>query len=310
MPSRHPRTHTHTHTHTPTITETRHGSAAPRRRTRWISIGLPAALSLAALLGSAALVGCDSWFYHPNRHHYASRADLGLQQAEDVHFQDPGGPRLHGWWVPAQGKAQGTVVYMHGNHANLTLHARFVSWLPERGFNLLLFDYRGFGRSDGSPDRAGTVADGIAALDFALARDPDRTFVFGHSLGGAIGIVAAADRPAVRAIAVESTFPTYRAAARCTAPLLAFLVPLLVSSGHDPVDALRRAPPRPLLVIHGRDDDITPVHLAHELFAAAPEPKTLLVVDGCGHGTPWVQEAAVFEERLVDFFRAALQGPR
>src|SRR5690606_32428358 len=149
--------------------------------------------------------------------------------------------------------------------------------------------------SEGTADRPGTVADGIAALDQALARDPSRTVVFGHSLGGAIAIAAAAERPAVRAIAAESTFPSYRAAARCTAPALGFLVPLLVSAGHDPIDALRRGRPRPLLVIHGSDDRITPLQLAHELFAAAPEPKRLCIVEGAGHLTPWVLENDAFE---------------
>ena len=145
-----------------------------------------------------------------------------------------------------------------------------MSWLPARGFNLLLFDYRGFGRSEGEVTRAGTVADAVAAIDVALERDPKRTVVFGHSLGGAIGIVAAARRPRVRAIAVESTFPSYRAAARCSSSLLSLLVPLLVSTGEDPIAALPHLPPRPLLVIHGTADSITPFEQALvEFFRAA-----------------------------------------
>ena len=185
----------------------------PRRRW-WLAIaGVPAATLLCAML-----VGCDSWFYFPGAEIHGTPETYDLA-VEEVTFAAPDGPDLHGWWVPAKGKAQGTIVYCHGNFANLTLHAKFVRWVPARGFNLLVFDYRGYGKSEGVVTRAGTVADAVAAIDLALRRDPKRTVVFGHSLGGAIGIVAASKRPQVRAIVVESTFPSYRAAAKCASPL-------------------------------------------------------------------------------------------
>lgn len=270
-----------------------------------VCLGLAVACVL-SVLGCVWLVGCDTWFYRPDRlvHGTAHSHDLGV---EAVRFAAPGGPELHGWWVPAVGESRGTVVYFHGNHANLTHHARFVRWLPGRGFNLLLFDYRGFGESEGQPTRAGTVADGIAALDFALARDPDRTVLFGHSLGGAVGIVAAANRDRVRAIVVESSFPSYRAAARSLAPWIGFLIPLLVSEGLDPLASLAALPPRPLLIIHGTEDEITPVELGRDLFAAAHQPKRLHIVEGGGHVTPWVKQGKEFEDRLLEFFAQAIQ---
>ena len=84
--------------------------------------------------------------------------------------------------------------------------------------SVLVFDYRGYGRSEGEPTREGLVDDAVAALDLALREEPDRTVVFGHSLGGAIAVVAASRRPAVRAVVAESTFPSFRAAARASAP--------------------------------------------------------------------------------------------
>ena len=85
-----------------------------------------------------------------------------------------------------------------------------------------------------------------------------------------------------------------------------FLVPLLVSAGLDPVDVLGELAPRPLLVIHGSDDRITPLELGRELFAAAAEPKALHVSPGAGHMSPWVREGERFEERLVAFVAAAI----
>lgn len=247
----------------------------------------------------------DAMFYRPDAIVHGTPESYGLQ-IEDVWFAAVDGPRLHGWWAPADGESIGTVVYCHGNHANLTHHARFVAWLPSRGFNLLLFDYRGFGSSEGTVSRAGTVEDTVAAIDFALARDPERTVVFGHSLGGAVGIVAAARRPAVRAVIAESTFPSYRAAARAIAPRLEPLVPLLISAGLDPIDSLPDLAPRPLLVIHGTNDAIVPFELGRALFDAADEPKQWHPVEGGGHVTPWVDLGTAFEELVSGFLALAI----
>lgn len=248
----------------------------------------------------------DALFYRPDRQLRTPPAKYGLE-AEDIWFAAPDGPRLHGWWVAAHGPSVGTIVYCHGNHANLTHHVRFVQWLPARGFNLLMFDYRGYGQSEGHPTRQGTVDDTLAAIDHALARDPTRTVVFGHSLGGALAVVAVAQRPAVRALAVESTFSSYRRMAECTAPGFAFLVPWLVSDGLDPLDVVADLSPRPLLVIHGTEDHIAPFELGRELFAEAAEPKTFKIVQSGGHATPWLLEREAFETELTSFFSAALR---
>lgn len=252
--------------------------------------------------------GCaDGWFYRPGGPAVPDASTLGIA-AEDLDFAAPDGPALHGWWLPARGEPLGTVVYCHGNKGNVGQHLTWVRWLPARGFNVLLFDYRGYGRSAGEPSRAGTIADAVAALDVALARDPDRVVVYGHSLGGAIGIRAAAERPAVRAVVAEGTFPSYRAVARAQVPLLGVLLQFLVSSGEDPEDVLDRIPPRPLLVVHGSEDGIVPLYLGEALFERAQEPKTLYVAEGSGHRSPLAREGAAFEQRLVDFFTTALRG--
>lgn len=273
---------------------------ANRRRTTF-------AVALSVLLVTALLTaGCaDSWFYRGGPGPVPSPAALQLT-AEELTFTAPDGPVLRGWWLPAQNTSLGTVVFCHGNKGHIGRHLGAVRWLPAHGFAVLLFDYRGYGDSEGTPTRAGTIADAVAAIDVALARDPERVVVFGHSLGGAIGISAAAQRPAVRAVVAESTFPSYRAAARAQVPLLGWLLQFLVSSGDDPQDVLDRIPPRPLLVVHGSEDRIVPLSLGEELFARAHEPKTLYIADGSGHRTPWAQEGAAFERRLVEFFVAAI----
>jgi pimeloyl-ACP methyl ester carboxylesterase len=107
-------------------------------------------------------------------------------------------------------------------------------------------------------------------------------------------------------VIAEAAFPSYRDAACCTAPALGFLVPWLVSPGCDPVDALPRIPPRPLLVVHGTEDRIAPVSLGRALFTAAAEPRQMLEVPGAGHATPWVTRGQEFEEAITAFLARAL----
>ena len=107
-------------------------------------------LLLAALLWGSCGLG-DGFFFKPNAVEYAALP----RGAEELTFVAPGGPLLHGWWLPATAPVRGTVVFCHGNARNLTWHAQYVQWFTRYGFQVLLFDYRGYGRSDGSPSRAG-----------------------------------------------------------------------------------------------------------------------------------------------------------
>jgi len=277
-----------------------------RRRRRFLAL----ALLLAGALLLLAIMNGDRLFYFPSSRSYADPAAFGLAAPKRPPLAAPGGPALDALWFAAAGPSRGTVVYCHGNSHNVSHHLRFVAWLPRRGFHLLAFDYRGYGRSLGDVTRAGTVADALAAIDLALARDPERTVVFGHSLGGAVALAAVAERPAVRAIAVECTFPSYRKVARAALPFLAPLIPLGVSKGFDPEDALARIPPRPLLVIHGTDDSTVPFRLGRELFDAALEPKRFYEERGGDHFSPWVREGEKFETMLTEFFDAAIRGAR
>lgn len=248
----------------------------------------------------------DSLFYRPRDRRVPPPAMLGVH-AHDVTFSAPNGPMLHGWWLPAAGTVQGTVVYCHGNTGHIGNHVEWIKWLPAHGFQVLTFDYRGYGRSVGETTRRGTIDDAIAAVDFALARDPRGVVVFGHSLGGAIGIQAAAARPAVRAVVAESSFPSYREAARGSITGLGWLLQFLVSDGCDPDDVLDKIPPRPLLVMHGDCDHIVPLAIGMQLFERAHPPKQLRVFAGCRHRTPWAKEGAKFERLLVEFFRDAIR---
>ena len=252
---------------------------------------------LLLVLVAPSFGGCDSWFYRPSAKAFAAvptRATPG----EFVSFATKAGLRLRGWWMRASGTSRGSVVYCYGYDKNLTAHSEHVSWLVAEGYNVLCFDYRGFGGSSGTPSRQGTIEDACAAIDFVLARDPKRTLVYGHSLGGAVGLVAAAKRPGVRGVIAEATFADYRAAARARVPFLSWFVPLLVSKGLEPSSAVAGLAGRPVLVVHGAADRSVPVALGRALYSTLQQPKQLWIFGDGNHPAPWGSWRAVFEKRV------------
>lgn len=267
------------------------------------------------------LTGCvDRLFYYPDRVVYGTPADVKLPY-RDLDFTSRDGTRLTGWFVPAVGAATGTVLHVHGNAQNMTAHFGYVDWLPRRGFNVIVFDYRGYGRSEGRPDRRGVIDDSLAAL--ALARtlpgiDPGRIVVLGQSLGAVQALVALGhDGPGgVRAVAADSAFFSYRSIVRdkmAAMPVLAWfkgpLSRLVVSDDWSAGDAVGRIAPVPIAFLHGSADKVIPVDHARRLHAAAGEPKELWIVEGAGH-TEALASPGPWRDRLVAFFLRALDAPQ
>ena len=166
------------------------------------------------------LSGCaNSLFYYPDKKIYSNPSHKNLVY-EDVFFYSKDGTKLHGWFFPskiqqARSAPVGTVIHFHGNAQNLTAHVSFVDWLPASNFNLFTFDYRGYGRSDGTPNRRGIYEDCIAAIRYIQTRkdiDQGRLFILGQSLGGvnALAVLGKNTFSGIRAIAVDSAFYSYR----------------------------------------------------------------------------------------------------
>jgi len=245
---------------------------------------------------SALLAGCvEGFFFHPDQLTYTTPAQLGLV-AHDVFFQSADGVRLHGWWLPAAGIAHATVVHAHGNAANISNHLPLVAWLPREGINVLSFDYRGFGRSEGKPTLDGVVADTRAALAEARRRRtaPNQPLVLlGQSLGGATAIRAAAEETSagasdIKLLVIDSAFASYRGIVReaASGSVLGLIAPLAVASlppaTSDPLAALGRIG-LPLLFLHGDQDRVISIRNSEQLHAAAVGPKHFVRIAGGQH---------------------------
>lgn len=279
------------------------------RRIEWRGLALAACLV-------GLLSGCAQLYFHPmDRSHRATPAEVGLP-FEEVNFSAGDGVDLHGWFLPAFGKANATVVFMHGNADDIGSHLLSIAWMPPAGYNVFMFDYRGYGASAGRPSFDGIFDDIESAFATVLRRvdiDPDRIIVYGQSQGGAMAIYAvtrSAFRHHVRALVIDSAFASYRQVAKDSVPR--FLRRPLdrarwVPEDYSPEKVVAAVSPIPLLIVHARDDRVVPAAHASALYAAAERPKTLWIHPGGEHIRLF--DAPADRERLLAYLQEVLAAP-
>ncbi|RPJ31288.1 MAG: alpha/beta fold hydrolase [Verrucomicrobiaceae bacterium] len=254
--------------------------------------------------------GGNQLFYLPTRDEPATPAAWGYKY-ENVAFNSADGTPLHGWFIHARsGKAKGTVVFSHGNAGSIGHHLGFVLWLAEAGWQVMMYDYRGFGKSGGTVDRRGMVDDVKAAFAHVRNRagvDPRRLVSYGHSLGGAKSVTALAESPVrgLRAVVIDGAFSSYQAMAKIVAGELGAG---LVTDELAPKDYVQKLSPVPLLVVHGARDEIVPVEQGRELFRSAREPKTLIEVKTGRHGDALSRDDGAGRKRMLAWLAAAIDG--
>jgi uncharacterized protein len=230
-----------------------------------------------------------------------------LPGAEDVAFTTADGLRLRGWFVPGAtagpGPARPAVLVCNGNGGNRAMRAELARALSRLGLAVLLFDYRGYGGNPGHPSEDGLAADARAALDHLAARpevDPARIVYLGESLGAAVALRLATERPPA-ALVLRSPFASLAEVGRRHYPVLP--VSLLLRDRYDAAALVGRLQ-APLLVVAGGRDRIVPASHSRRLFAAAPEPKRLVVLDGVDHN----DHALNAGPRLLAELRSFLAG--
>lgn len=191
---------------------------------------------------------------------------------------------LHAWWIPAEKPDAPTLLYLHGNFRNIGYNLENALRYRTLGCNLLLLDYRGYGKSTGGKPSEGKVyEDAEAAWQYLVGQrgvKPQQLFIYGHSLGGAVAIDLALRHPEVAGLIAESTFTSMRAMSELKHNLLP--VGLLLNQRFE---SLQKIPQLkvPVLLIHGTWDQKVPVSMAQQLFEAAPQPKTLVMIEGGEH---------------------------
>ena len=266
--------------------------------------------AIIVIAGVCALSGCVRLFFQPYREYVRTPAQIGLDY-QDIAIETRDKLQLHAWYLPASAPQCATVLFLHGNAENISTHIASVYWLPERGFNVLLLDYRGYGPSTGSPSIAGLQTDIDAAMRYLIERspgNPPRLVLFGQSLGAAAAIYYAAHgarRGDIRALVADSAFASYRDIARekmadfwLTWPFQ-WIPDFTVPIDYDPKAAVKAVSPIPLLLVHGAQDRIVPIDNSRRLFEAASEPKQFWRVEGAGHIGAF--HSASLRTRLVSY---------
>ncbi|MGB6836581.1 MAG: alpha/beta hydrolase [Dehalococcoidia bacterium] len=249
-------------------------------------VGLALVIAVALLfVGIRSGVIERSFIYFPDRDLIADPAYVGLP-FEEVSFAASDGVQLHGWFVP--GEKEVTWLWFHGNAGNISHRLENLKLLhDELGVSVFLFDYRGYGRSEGTPSEEGTYRDGEAALSHLRSRedvDPDRIVYFGRSLGAGIAVELAISHPPF-ALILESPVPSIPELARRHYPFLP-VWPLLRTK-YDSLAKIEKVA-TPLLVLHGDRDDVVPFGAGRKLFEAANEPKEFYTIRGAGHNDTYL----------------------
>ncbi len=186
------------------------------------------------------------------------------------------GLRLHAWWVEVPG-ARTATLFLHGNAGNLSHRGYAIEAVTAAGSSILVLDYRGYGKSEGSPEEQGLYRDAQAGYEWLRQLGAARIVVHGESLGSAVALELAA-RNTVAAVILEAPFSSGRDMAATVLPVVG---PLLFW-GWDSMSRIGKVQ-APLLIMHGTRDEVVPFRLGQRLFAAAREPKRMWVIEGGRH---------------------------
>ena len=242
--------------------------------------------------------------YHPSPWTHREWARLSGLPLQDTWFDTEDGTTLFGWFVETSPTSP-VLLWCHGNAGNIINRLDNLTHLHRLGFSVFLFDYRGYGQSNGSPSEEGLYQDALAAYDYLTTTRrviSKRMILFGRSLGAAVAGYLASQRPAAGLI-LESAFPSVESMAK----VHYFGLPAhwLLSSRYDLLEPLNSVSV-PVLVIHGDQDEIVPIELGKQVFDAARQPKSFYLVEGADHnnlyaigGRPYFQRLKHFSEEVV-----------
>jgi fermentation-respiration switch protein FrsA (DUF1100 family) len=276
-----------------------------RRGIRWLRmLGIAVAATL-IFWTVALMIFEDRFIYFPEKYPKGPYEQArSIPNLRDCWITTDDGIRLHGWFAPAE-SARATLVLSHGNGGNISHRFLLMRSLLHHKFNVLMYDYRGYGRSDGTPSEDGCYKDGLAFYDYASTLpevNAKEMFLWGTSLGGAVAADVATKRPATGLI-LESTFTSGRDVARLLYPFLP-VGPFMHSrfSTIDKIKSLRL----PLLIMHGSLDEILPISLGRRLFIAANEPKEFYEISGAGHNDTFFVGGEEYFNRIDQFVTRAI----
>jgi len=224
---------------------------------------------------------------------------MGLSY-EDIYFITQDNKKINGWFIPSGDKAGHTLLFFHGNGGNISHRLDKIKIFHDLGLNVFIIDYRGYGKSEGSPSEAGLYLDAKASYSFLIDKlkiKPHSIILYGESLGGAVALELATQVDA-SAVITEETFSSMRDIAKDIYP---FLPSFFVSDKFNSLSKIRKLS-IPKLIIHSKDDEMIPFRHAQKLYDAAEEPKTLAVIDG-SHNSAFLDSGKDYKNHILEFIK-------
>ena len=247
------------------------------------------------------------YIFFPTPNIEQTPGDVGVEY-EEVFFTTGDGVELHGWYLPGTGDV--TWLWFHGNGGNISHRVDELAIFRHRlGVNQFIFDYRGYGRSPGTPSEIGTYQDSRAALEYVTSRPdvaPEKVVYFGRSLGAAVAVELAASSEPL-ALVLVAPFSSVADMAKVAFPFTPFH--WLVRGRYDSMAHIRRIH-RPVLILHGDQDATVPLHQGKKLFDAANEPKRFQLLPGAAHNDTYIAGGSSYWGTLDDFLESLGEGSR
>jgi uncharacterized protein len=214
--------------------------------------------------------------------------------------------KIHGWWIPSQKPNARTVLYLHGNGLNIGANAKQASRFHELGLSVFLFDYRGYGKSEGEfPSEASVYLDAERAWDYLFKErkiEPGNILIYGHSLGGAIAINLALQHPDASGLVVQSSFTSTLEMARRNWWTAIFPIDALMNQRFDSIHKVSELK-LPTLYIHGNSDKLIPSNMSQQLYDSTRSPKYLELFPEAGHNNVAQVGGATYSQVIETFIR-------
>ncbi|WP_303722514.1 alpha/beta hydrolase [Malonomonas rubra] len=225
------------------------------------------------------------FLYFPDREIVMTPTTMRLE-FEDVFFTSEDGIKLHGWYLPGEA-GKPVVVFCHGNAGNISHRVDILRLLRQLGLTSFIFDYRGYGQSEGKASEKGTYRDMRAAISWLRKKgwQGEQMIYFGRSVGAGVALQLALEQPPA-ALVLESPFTSIKAMAQHNYPLLWLLAGWALEARYDNLTKIDRLQV-PLLILHGDRDRIVPQQMGKQLFERAQQPKTFYSIPGAGHNNTY-----------------------
>jgi fermentation-respiration switch protein FrsA (DUF1100 family) len=241
--------------------------------------------------------------YYPFRNIELTPGDMGLDY-EDVSFKTKDGVQISGWFIPSE-KSRAAFLFAHGNGGNISHRLEKIRMFHDLGIDTFIFDYRGYGKSEGRPSENGLYLDAEAAYEYLTKEKkvlPGRIVGYGESLGGAV-VIDLAGKHEVGGIIIENGFTSVPDMARTIMP---FIPTFVYKSRFDSLSKVKKINVTKL-IYHSRDDEVVPFEHGRKIFDNAPGPKNFIELKG-GHNEAFVISHEVYLKGIDMFIDSVLNN--